>query len=171
MRKEFLILKYYKLINGDLLDIETKYIVHQCNCVSTTSGGIATDIFAKFPWANIYSHRENVSLEQLPFEDEKPGEIVIKGNGSSERYVINLMGQYYPGSPRYPESLVDGYSARISYFKQGLIKIIQLPDLESVAFPYKIGCGIAGGDWDIYDAFINLFAKKTKAEVIICKKD
>ena len=33
-----------------------------------------------------------------------------------------------------------------------------LPELESVAFPYGIGCGLAGGNWEEYQAMLEEFA-------------
>ena len=33
-------------------------------------------------------------------------------------------------------------------------------ELESVAFPYLIGCGLAGGDWQSYGAMVSDFARR-----------
>jgi len=40
-----------------------------------------------------------------------------------------------------------------------------------VAFPFKIGCGAAGGDWTVYRAMIKAFAEKTGVKVRIYKLD
>ena len=32
----------------------------------------------------------------------------------------------------------------------------------TIAFPYKIGCGIGGGDWDIYKRLIEGFARDVR---------
>ena len=127
-----------KVVRGDLLESEAKYITHQTNCISTgRAAGLARHLFDKFPHADTYANRE---------EMDKPGTIVVRGNGEDQRYVINLMGQRLPGGPGKYDSPQD----RKSYFFKGLLEIAKIEDLESVAFPTFIGCGIGGGDWRVY---------------------
>lgn len=137
------------MVSGSILDAEEKYICHQCNCVSNTASGLAADIFKSFPWSDSYSGRTQRSI---------PGEIEIHGDGINERYVISLFGQYYPGKlNNYPN---DNESKRRDYFYSGLKKIIQIENLESIAFPWSIGCGLAGGNWwEYYEPILNAFAK------------
>ncbi len=70
-----------KTINKSLIEADTKYILHQCNCVTINAAGIAKLIFEAFPWANTYSKRPgNISL----FKHEnysKQGTIDVLGNG------------------------------------------------------------------------------------------
>lgn len=158
-------------VKGDLFESKEKYIVHQCNCVTTRAAHLAYHMFKQFPYADVYSpragkggdaaHVDSVldpEAELQPYED-KPGDIIIRGNGEDQRYVIALLGQYFPGFVRYPDSKKDGVKARQKYFYDGLWKIAQIPSLESVAFPYGIGCGAAGGDWDIYYKILQNFAE------------
>ena len=39
-----------------------------------------------------------------------------------------------------------------------------VPDYVPIAFPYKIGCGLGGGDWDI----IQLMGRKHPVEIEVC---
>ncbi len=151
-----------QVVKGDLFDADEKYFCHQCNCVTQKSAHLAYDVFKHYPWADIYSERPE---RFNPPNDGKPGNIVIRGNGEDERFVINLLGQYYPGSPRFPDSKQDGTKARETAFQQCLQKIAALPALDSVAFPFMIGCGAAGGDWIAYRHMIRLFAEKVDARV------
>lgn len=139
-----------EIVHGNLLDAKEKYIAQQCNCISKKAAHLAFDVFKRFPYADIYSTRPNT---------DKPGTIVIKGDGDSQRYVINMLGQYYPGSPKYPNSALDGSKIRENYFYKCLLEIAKIKNLESIAFPYKIGCGAAGGDWKHYFANLNNFEK------------
>jgi len=154
-----------KEINGDLLDTDVQYIVHQTNCVSSKAAGLAYDIFNKFPYSNVYAQRENQAGEL-----DIPGEIIICGNGNDQRYIINLMGQFYPGGPGMSNK--DDAKTRHKYFNNGLWRIASIPNLKSVAFPFCIGCGIAGGSWDIYHRMISKFANyiSDKADVFIITK-
>ena len=137
-----------KTITGDLTEATEKYIVHQCNCVSHFAAGIAQTIFTAFPYANVYANR---------MEEDVPGDILICGNGKDQRYIVNLMGQYYPGGPS--ETTNDDEFARRNYFYKGLLKLAKVPNLESVAFNYRIGCGIAGGNWEWYKGTIENLAR------------
>lgn len=155
----------YDLIAGDLLKFdEAKYIAHQCNCLTSVGSNLADAMFKAFPYSDVYSHRVSYDRTELPLPGEQPGDIIIRGNGKNERYVINMFAQFYPGGVKYPDSSKDGYIARQTYFKNCLLKIMQIPDLESIAFPYKIGCGVAGGDWNVYSRLIDIFARKMKEE-------
>lgn len=133
--------------------------------MTKTGANLAKSIFARFPYADIYSPRRYA--EHLPLPDELPGNIIIRGNGQDQRFVINLIGQYWPGKPKYPDSPADGRRARQRYFEECLDKIAQIPDLESIAFPYRIGCGAAGGDWDVYWFALNTFALSIGAPVTV----
>lgn len=157
----------YIQVEGDLLECNHKYICHQTNCLTSVGSNLAKAMFEKFPYANIYAPRANYNMSDLPLPEEKPGEIVIKGNGQDQRYIINMIGQWYPGKPVYPTSSKDGYIARQKYFKSCLKKIIGIKNLESIAFPYNIGCGAAGGNWTDYEKLIDLFAKYVSADVFL----
>lgn len=137
------------IIHGNLLESKEKYIAHQCNCLTQSSAGIAKNIFDKYPYANTYSSRT---------EPDTLASIKILGDSLENRFVINMFAQYYPGKPKYPESKLDGILARQQYFYQCLLKIAKISDLESIAFPYKIGCNLAGGDWNYYYGVLNNFA-------------
>lgn len=146
------------IVRGNILDADEKYICHQCNCVTQKYGrGLANHIFKKFPYANIYLPRHG--------RRDKIGTIKVKGNGRDKRYVINMMAQYYPGAPKY----FDTSEYREKYFKVCLEKMAQIPNLESVAFPYLIGCGLADGEWENYLKMIKDFERKVDARVVIYK--
>jgi O-acetyl-ADP-ribose deacetylase (regulator of RNase III) len=142
-------------VKGNLLDSKDKYIAHQTNCVSVGAGGIAAAIFSKFPHSDIYSERKSG-------KKDVPGEIIISGDHEN-RLVINMMAQYYPGRSKFIDSKLDGIMAREKYFQECLDKILSIPGLESIAFPYRIGCGLAGGDWNRYLPMIEAFAEKLPA--------
>lgn len=157
-------MSYYTLIEGDLLKSDAKYICHQTNCFTSTGSNLAKAMFEKFPHSDIYAPRANYEREELPLPGENPGDIVIKGNGVDERYVINMMSQMFSGGVRYPDGAKDGFIARQRYFKDCLLKIMKIPALTSIAFPYKIGCGVAGGSWETYEQLIDIFSRVMKSK-------
>ena len=78
------------------------------------------------------------------------------------------MGQINPGGPTIPGSFRDAHfdseASREVYFKKGLDKIKQIQNIGSIAFPFKVACGLAGGNWDHYLPMIEEFAKEIKEQ-------
>ena len=91
-----------------------------------------------------------------------------------KRGIINVFGQFCPGKPhrgqhppeykgiRANDGVLDDEKQRLKWFQATLTQIAELPELESVAFPYQIGCGLAGGDWKQYRAALEEFAERVK---------
>lgn len=148
---------------SNMLYAKEKYIVHQCNCMSRNAAGLALAIFKKFPWAEAYSYRVHKNSNDFP------GNIKIFGGEKGQRLVISMFAQLYPGKPI--PSGKDTIELRKTYFEECLCKILKIIDLDSIAFPWKIGCGLAGGKWEDYYKMIEDFSKKTSANVIIYRQD
>jgi O-acetyl-ADP-ribose deacetylase (regulator of RNase III) len=69
-----------------------------------------------------------------------------------EKHVANLFGQYDYGRGK---QYTDYESLRSALF--GLVKIAEEFN-KSIAIPYGIGCGLAGGDWkEIYKIIEEVF--------------
>lgn len=142
-----------EIVTGSLLESECQYIAHQCNCYSTRSAGLATAVFKAFPWADVYSDRRRRGNDAALF-----GSITIHGNPQlNQRQIINIYGQLYPGKP---SPVRDSVAARLAAFRNALARIAQIPDLTSIGFPYGIGCGLAGGDWNEYQKLLDSFAEQ-----------
>lgn len=130
------------MVEGNLLESKTQFIAHQTNCKTRGNGmGLAKHIFEKYPDANTYKNRKIPS---------RPGSIDVSGN------VINMNAQFNPGKAKNSKMR----RKRIVWFQQCLKKISEIEGIESIAFPFKIGCGLAGGDWKIYKNLIDYFAKR-----------
>jgi hypothetical protein len=142
-------------INGNILEYKSPYyICHQCNCVTKTTAGLSEAIFMKYPDANVYIRDDIIRIA---------GNILITNN------VINMFGQVYPSTPKYGN---DSVIKRIEYFKLCLDKISSnIPENANIVFPYKIGCGFAGGDWKIYNTMIIDFAEKHPLMNIVIVKN
>lgn len=129
------------IVKGNVLTYPG-YIVHQCNCVTSRPMGLSEQIFKKFPDANIY--RDGTPRE--------PGEIVVRGK------IIAFLAQNTPGKPKPFETAM----RRESWFRACLEKLktfLKENEITDVAFPYGIGCGLAGGNWTTYMQMIEEFAK------------
>jgi hypothetical protein len=61
-----------------------------------------------------------------------------------------MFAQFAGGRPKPKNS--DTAMTRFSWFKQCLAAVVRMapPSARSLALPYNIGCGLAGGRWDVY---------------------
>lgn len=153
----------YEVVNGNLLDAKETFIVHQCNCVGETAGGVARVIFEKWPEANDYirhTHGQEGTIKVHKVEKEK--------------YVVNMFSQFLPGGM----SEKDGPERRLKAFIACITELALLEQQENLphtfAFPYFIGCSIAGGDWKKYEMMLNIFAyliKSRGGKVVLYKLD
>jgi len=146
-------------ITSDLLTTDIQYIAHQCNCISKRSAHLSKSMFEEFPYADVYTGRS------MP---DKLGTITVRGDGIDDRYVINMFGQFYPGRVKYPKGSKDNSNIRINAFKSCLEEVENIPGLFEIAFPYKIGCGAAGGNWAIYNKMLEDFSERVFPFVDVC---
>ena len=138
------------IFDSDILESNAQLIAHQCCCVSTFKGkgkGLYESIANKFPYANVYSSRE---------EDSLPGTVKLFGDKKlKQRLVLAIFAQLKPGPP----SKKDTTEMRERWFSNALKKISNIKGIKSIAFPYKIGCGLAQGNWEVYRVKIEEWAK------------
>jgi O-acetyl-ADP-ribose deacetylase (regulator of RNase III) len=130
--------QHIDFVHGDILNATEHYIVQQVNATGNRNMGLASSIAKKYPLSNIYSGIHKV-------EPRIPGTILIRDK------VINIVGQINPGKPSKDDSATN----RITFFKNALDNIPK--DLVSIAFPMGIGCGLAGGNWNVYLDLIKQF--------------
>lgn len=152
----------FTIVDGDIFDSTETYLCHQVNCVTNRAAHMAAAVFKRYPYADVYSKRT---------EKDLPGQILVRGNGEDERRVIGLLGQYYPGHSKYPNSNTDGLSARKMFFREALRTMSHELGEKGVtfAFPWTIGCGAAGGDWGAYITMLKEFEKNIPGDVVIYK--
>lgn len=152
-----------KIVLGDCLLANEQYIGHQCNCKSVGVAGFAKKLFDAFPWANDYMHRQSTS-------GSDPGSISVHCVKTKQYIpgIVNMFAQIIPGRPR--PSLKDGPRDRKLYFKSCLDRIANLDGINSIAFPYGIGCGLANGDWSAYLNMLDTWAENNPhLQVVIYK--
>lgn len=131
---------------GDLLKSKedgVQYIVHQVNCQGKMGSGIAKQIKDKYPivyeeFIRNYKYNDKPQLGQID-------SIKVE----DDFYVINLYGQEYYGYDKRRYTSYDAFWNALN-----LIKEI-LPAESIIAFPYRIGCGLGGANWNIIASMID----------------
>lgn len=115
-------------------DKEVDLIIHQCNCFKTWGAGIAKQLKKDFPNAYIADLNSTLTPSQR------------LGNFTTDGTIYNAYGQYNYGR---------GHKTIYELLEKSLILIeSNIPDNIVVGIP-KIGCGLAGGDWEVVSKIIN----------------
>lgn len=128
-----------QIINGDLFaNVHAGVIVHQVNCQNAMGSGFAKAFYTHYPQIK----REYHALASA----HKPEQLLGTAQSvvlSSRLSGVNLFTQLNYGNSLYTHKI---------YTDQPLLtKLLIKLDRESpvqVYAPYKIGCGLAGGNWN-----------------------
>lgn len=167
-----------RIVSGNLLNSPEKYIIHQCNCYTVKAHGLSLSIFEKYPWADCYSERRQFNNRNLaiPKDCAKFGGVKIIYGPREKKAIVCLFAQLCPGKPNrfrsYPYWETDTSEMRLIKFRKCLKKFgkyCEKRGIKSVAFPYRIGCGLAGGNWKDYYHAIDYFSRKYSVISILYK--
>lgn len=138
--------------NGDIFAGEWNGMVHCANLHNVMGGGIARLVRAKFPEA--YEADSKVSDPKLGSFSFASVCVCTEFNLKVD--VFNLYGQKGIGNDGHPMNR----NARYDAIHDGVWSICELisckyPNKQyKLAFPYGMGCGLAGGDWNIVSAIL-----------------
>lgn len=145
-------------INGNILDVKNSIIFQVVNCQGIMGGGLAFSIIKK--WPEVYSgYIDKIRFYKKDYESAYGafhtsfllGEINYT-KVSDDNIVLNLFAQDNIGTKNrqlcYKSFLecLHKFETQKEFFS----------DLQNkkLCFPYKIGCGLAGGDWNIVEKLI-----------------
>lgn len=139
--------------NGDLLSSDCNVICHQVNFKGVMNAGIAKTIRKKYP--EVY----NVFIVSLSEKKNKLGDIDVVYIQQDHRFVINLYAQF---NYRPVGAVHTDYDAFRSCLKEIKTEINDYNSAHGqfgesgfkIGFPDHIGCGLAGGEWEIVKAII-----------------
>jgi hypothetical protein len=146
-------------VDGDILHDDYTVIGHLADCVSSHPRGFSSVLFQTYPHADCYSSRNGTR--------DTPGTIIGKGDGKTERYVVHLLAQYYPGPSKWDR---DSPEKRQQWFSQCLWQLYQCTIFHyqetKLAFPY----GMGGGDqWPIYQTLLERLAAHLPCQIFIVR--
>lgn len=153
-------------VNGDLLESDCTVIMHQANCLGIMGAGIAKAIAQKYPKAALVDKN---SIYKSPM---KYGKFTYskEENGVT---VANLYGQFELGPSKTEKIKIE--RERMLRHAINFFLFSALSDggkhinLKKVGVPYKIGCGIAGGDWENTVKILEEASRLHKIDIFIYK--
>lgn len=145
-----------RMINADITTIENGVIIHQVNCLGVMGAGVARAIRNKWPKAYYEYKAFVVGRNDTPLGLTNLVEI------NDQLYVANFFGQDGIGGKQ--DTDYTAWEIGLPYLKN-MLESNEKTKLLPIYFPYLIGCGLGGGDWDIILKMI----LNTFKEPIFCK--
>jgi O-acetyl-ADP-ribose deacetylase (regulator of RNase III) len=131
-------------IERDLFESTAQVIAHQVNCQGVMGGGVALQIRERWPEAYNRYH----------YLCEKSGSELLGGIQFFDlgigRSLVHLFGQDGLGKGR--QTNYEALYTALEYLR-GWMEATWVGQ-KTVAFPYKLGCGLAGGSWEIVEAMV-----------------
>lgn len=128
-----------RIVTGDILNATEDMIGHQVNCQGVMGAWLAKQIKYKYPFA--YSSYLHLCKNTEDKRDLLGRIKQVKEH--DDKVIVHIFGQYSYGRGK----IQTDYVALKRALKK--LEIVARNYDESIALPYGIGCGLAGGDWDI----------------------
>lgn len=150
-----------KIIQQDMTLLTEGVLFHQVNCQGVMGAGIAAAFAVKWPLLEAH-YREFCESNA----DDLLGKLQLV-NITPTLWVANVFGQ---------ESVSRGsrqtsYDATVVAFERVERHMKTNPpstfNKNNLYFPFKMGCGLGGGDWKIYSAIIERYFP----DAIICQHE
>ena len=175
--------------SGDLLRSDCQIIAHQCNCFATMGAGIARQIKLWYPEAYQADKDGTIPVGSKKRLGTVSSAIVDGGR----RVVFNLYGQYHYGTNKQQTD----YEALEKALQQMFFVINRRMPIShwlypsnttwdpewdpkwkglkfsgpilKIGMPYRIGCGLAGGDWNKVEEILLSASEKYMHDIYLYK--
>lgn len=143
-----------KIINRDITTITEGVIVHQVNTAGVMGAGVAKALADKFP-ALEQEYSNYVGELRYRYEEEDLlGDVHLFNpvDYYPNLHICNLFGQHLNrtagdnGRRTSYDATVDGWSEIAAIFEGST---------QPFYIPYLMGCGLGGGDWNVYSAIVD----------------
>ena len=145
-----------RIVKGDILNSTEPVILHQVNCKGVMGAGLAKKIRDKYP--KVYkSYKEICKIKIGTFILGKIQIVAVE----DKKFIINLFAQLNYGRG----VCFTDYNA----LRSCLFLVKKHTPRNSIAIPYGLGCGLAGGDWIKVIEIIEEVFEGSDIEVVIYK--
>lgn len=136
-------------IKGSILDAPQKYIAHGCNAQNKMGSGVAKVLFEEYTEVKeVYHNFCKERLSKYSRKSDLLGDVcVVELKNQKHKCVFNCFTQEYYGYSGYK---FVNYDAIYNCFKELSRRLYK----KEIAIP-KIGCGLAGGNWEIVSRIID----------------
>jgi len=151
-------LRYYK---GDIFTAPAEILIHQANCFCKMKSGIAKAITDRFREVALIDGNTKAG------DKDKLGMVgpvhLFESKGTNFKFVLNCYSQYNWGR----DSRKTNYEAYYTCLEK--VRSYAEGKKMNVAAPYKMGCSLAGGNWEICLEMFEEIFKDSSITCYICK--
>lgn len=157
-------------VYGNLLETNVYLIAHQVNCLGIMGGGVARQIKEK--WHYVYTEYRDYIESYKNHNNQKSPLGTSCSSVVGNHMIINIFGQEDVSR----NSCMTDYNAVRTAFEDFISGYRRshrnTDDTElQIAIPYKFGCGLAGGDWNIMTELLEDIEKKNNVLFIAHRLD
>ena len=147
---------------GNIVTGDYPIFCQQVNCKGVMGAGLAKQIRDKYP--SVYLDYKELCNNH---EGSLLGHIqLVHQSGVNSRICVNMFAQdRYGRDQRYTD--YKAFKNCLNTLAKSLESYSAKGHYNRVAFPYGIGCGLAGGDWYIIKGMLEDFSNQVKQEVVI----
>lgn len=135
---------------GNIVNVPKGVIMHQVNCQNAMGAGVARSLYEAYP---LVKERYHMLAHDPRFNTpEKRFSLVQPVTISKDLIILNSFSQFDFGNSKYSGIIYTDENALMN----NLLKLDQFAkDRNLPAYvPGRIGCGLAGGDWNKIENFI-----------------
>ena len=138
-----------KIIKGNIFNLmnEGDFFVHQTNCFGIMGGGIARTVRELFPKTYL---SYNLKCQTRNKKELLGTALIIKDVYKGMNInMCNCFGQFDCGT-------FNGPATQYDKLKSAFIEVREAASISNsrIIMPYYIGCGLAGGDWEVVSEII-----------------
>lgn len=143
-----------KYIDGNIvkLFLEGNHVAHGCNCFHLMGAGVAGQLAKAYP-----PILEVDKSDTFLGDTEKLGNYT-KAVGKKGQFCFNLYTQFDPGRNLDYGALANSM-INLNKWAENLL-------VPPTVYMPRIGCGIAGGDWEKVKTLINLFTDNVRIIIV-----
>lgn len=148
------------VINGNLLDTPFKLMAHQVNCKGVMGAGVAKQLRTKYP--SLYT--EYTQFVNLYKKYGLLGRYQSVNVG--EHIIFNIFAQDNYGR----DGVYTDYDAMERALKMAILEYEEDIDKQlTIAIPYGMGAGLAGGDWNTITSILENIEKELNVVFVAYK--
>lgn len=142
-----------KIIEGDILRSKKDIIVQQVNCKGLMGAGLAKSIMQRYDNVRKEYQQFHKKQRKLFAKDEDLLGMVNYVDVYDGKIIANVFGQLDIRKDREDETVYTVEEALL----RGIEDVRDLAERQgfSIAIPTYIGCGLAGGDWEVIKPLID----------------
>lgn len=143
--------------SGNILHPGADIIVQQVNCRGVMGAGLAKQIATRYPGVLAMYKKY---CQEHPEPSSMLGKVLFVETERTTPIIANIFDQNYYGR----KGCFTDYAA----LEKGLASIVKFAEKDDmrVAIPYGLGCGLAGGNWNIvYGIIARQFEDYSRADI------